>query len=91
MPQILFVHQNFPGQYRYLVRHFAKQSDWQVFAVGEKSCVQKQFHLVPSNVTLLGYELPEPSSATISSRLSHFSNDVDRADALEKVLLRQKK
>ena len=55
--RLLFVHQNFPGQYRHLAAHYAKQSGCQVVGIGEKANVLRQPRL--PGVQLLGYELPE--------------------------------
>lgn len=87
---ILFIHQNFPGQYRYLVKHFAEHAQWEVSCVGEKPHLQRQLHLIPKNINILGYEMPRVAPAEVSSRLQHFASHVTRADALEKLLLRQK-
>jgi glycosyltransferase involved in cell wall biosynthesis len=62
-----------------------------VFAIGERPCVQRQLHLIPQEIRLLGYEIPEGKPENISSRLRHFAGHVARADALAQVLLRQKK
>ena len=35
--RLLFVHQNFPGQYRHLAAHYAAQPGNEVVAVGDKS------------------------------------------------------
>lgn len=88
--QLLFVHQNFPGQYRYLARHYAQLNGWDVYAVGEKKCVQRQFSMIPKNITLLGYDFDDEGISGISSRIKHTASHVHRADALEKLLLRQK-
>jgi glycosyltransferase involved in cell wall biosynthesis len=53
--RLLFVHQNFPGQYRHLAAHYA-QSGHHVVALGEKANVLRQRQ--PRGVQLLGYELP---------------------------------
>jgi glycosyltransferase involved in cell wall biosynthesis len=55
--RLLFVHQNFPGQYRHLAAHYARQSGFQVVGIGEKANVLRQQRL--PGVQLLGYELPE--------------------------------
>ncbi len=34
MPDILFVHRNFPGQFVHIARALARRPDWRVFAVG---------------------------------------------------------
>lgn len=88
--QILFVHQNFPGQYRYLSRYYAQHNEWDAIAVGERQCIERQLRVIPKNITLLAYDMPKRSPENISSRLKSFSSYVDRADVLEQLLLRQK-
>jgi glycosyltransferase involved in cell wall biosynthesis len=55
--RLLFVHQNFPGQYRHLAAHYAAQPGYEVVGIGEKANVLRQQRL--PGVQLLGYELPE--------------------------------
>ncbi|HEY5900339.1 MAG TPA: glycosyltransferase [Burkholderiales bacterium] len=57
--RLLFVHQNFPGQYRHLAAHYARQGH-EVVAIGEKKNVLRQ--QIPG-VRLLAYEIgaAEPS------------------------------
>jgi glycosyltransferase involved in cell wall biosynthesis len=55
--RLLFVHQNFPGQYRHLAAHYAAQPGYEVVGLGEKANVLRQQRL--PGVQLLGYELPE--------------------------------
>lgn len=88
--QILFVHQNFPGQYRYLARYYARHEEWNAIAVGERKCMQRQINSMPQGVTLLAYDMPENDLCNVSARVKYFADYVDRSDALEKVLLRQK-
>ena len=54
----LFVHQNFPGQYRHLAAHYARQSE--VVALGEKANVLRQPRL--PRVKVCGYEVQEQPS-----------------------------
>jgi glycosyltransferase involved in cell wall biosynthesis len=56
----LFVHQNFPGQYRHLAAHYARQKGSQVVAIGEKANLLRQQRL--PGVNLLGYEIQERPS-----------------------------
>ena len=56
--RLLFVHQNFPGQYRHLAAHYAAEAGYRVVAVGEKANLLRQPRL--PGVEVLGYELGEP-------------------------------
>jgi glycosyltransferase involved in cell wall biosynthesis len=53
--KLLFVHQNFPGQYRHLAAHYAAHGH-KVVGLGEKANIVRQRQ--PRGVELLGYELP---------------------------------
>jgi glycosyltransferase involved in cell wall biosynthesis len=53
--RLLFVHQNFPGQYRHLAAHYAASPGNEVVAVGEKSNLRQASRL--PGVKLFGYEL----------------------------------
>ena len=55
--RLLFVHQNFPGQYRHLAAHYAAEAGYRVVAVGEKPNLLRQPRL--PGVEVLGYDLPE--------------------------------
>jgi glycosyltransferase involved in cell wall biosynthesis len=53
--RLLFVHQNFPGQYRHLAAHYARHGH-DVVAVGERANLARTYR-VPG-VRLLGYDAP---------------------------------
>jgi glycosyltransferase involved in cell wall biosynthesis len=57
--RFLFVHQNFPGQYRHLAAHLAR-SGHEVVAVGETGNLKRTAR-VPG-VKLYGYEAPPPAA-----------------------------
>jgi len=59
--RLLFVHQNFPGQYRHLAAHYAAQPGNQVVAIGEKANLLRLPRL--PGVQLFGYEAPQPEKA----------------------------
>ncbi len=59
--RFLFVHQNFPGQYRHLALDLAARGH-QVAAIGDKVNLRRQRTLVPG-IRLLGYEAPAQRSA----------------------------
>ncbi len=54
--RLLFVHQNFPGQFRHLAAYFAAQPGNEVLALGDKANLLRQRARLPG-VRLLGYEL----------------------------------
>ena len=56
--RILFVHQNFPGQYRHIAAHYARNGH-QVAAIGENKNLRR-LQPVPG-VRLLGYDAPAGS------------------------------
>jgi glycosyltransferase involved in cell wall biosynthesis len=60
MKRLLFVHQNFPGQYRHLAAHYAAEAGYRVVAVGEKANLLRQPRL--PGVEVLGYDLPAVQS-----------------------------
>lgn len=72
--RLLFVHQNFPGQYRHLAPYFAGQPGNEVAAVGEKANVLRQRPAMPG-VKLLGYDLPRIDP----SKINPFNASVLRA------------
>jgi glycosyltransferase involved in cell wall biosynthesis len=53
--RVLFVHQNFPGQYGHIAAHYAAQPGNQVVAIGEKANLLRRQQI--RGVKLLGYEL----------------------------------
>ena len=58
--RLLFIHQNFPGQYRHLAAHYAAQPGNQVVAIGEKPNLARQPRL--PGVKLFAYEPPAPEN-----------------------------
>ena len=55
--RVLFVHQNFPGQYGRIAAHYAAQPGNQVVAIGEKPNLLRRQQI--RGVKLLGYELQD--------------------------------
>ncbi|MAT50273.1 MAG: glycosyl transferase family 1 [Porticoccaceae bacterium] len=87
--QILFVHQNFPGQYRYLARHFGADPAWQTWAIGEKANVLRQGPYVPrEGVRLLGYEMP-PSTERRNPG-AEYERQLTRAQRVAALAIRQR-
>jgi glycosyltransferase involved in cell wall biosynthesis len=65
--RLLFVHQNFPGQYRHLAAHYAALGH-EVVAVGEKHNVLR-IQPVPG-VKLLGYDMPQVASYPLQKAIA---------------------
>ncbi|WP_300318830.1 glycosyltransferase family 4 protein [Accumulibacter sp.] len=61
--RILFVHQNFPGQYKHLAPSLANSPANQVVAIGEEVNVKRAFGLHP-RIRLLGYRQPQGAAKT---------------------------
>jgi len=53
--RLLFVHQNFPGQYRHLAAHYVRRPGHEVVALGEKPNLLRQRSL--TGVKTFGYEM----------------------------------
>jgi glycosyltransferase involved in cell wall biosynthesis len=58
MTRLLFVHQNFPGQYRHLAAHYASLPGHEVLALGETQNLRDQAPL--PGVKRFGYEVGPP-------------------------------
>ncbi len=55
--RLLFIHQNFPGQYRHLAAHYAARPGCEVVGVGEKGNLLRAKPQIPG-VKLLAYDMP---------------------------------
>ena len=64
--RFLFVHQNFPGQYRHLAGHYARQGH-EVVALGESANLKRTMR-VPG-VRLFGYEFPPTDTSRFTGTL----------------------
>lgn len=71
--KILFVHQNFPGQYRYLATTLATDKRIQVIGLGESNNVNKNIKL--PGVTACGY----PTPATANAQTHHYVKPLESA------------
>ena len=61
--RLLFVHQNFPGQYRHLAAHYAAQPGNEVVGLGDKA---NALRAIPG-VKLLGYGFEDPKQAAFET------------------------
>lgn len=86
-PAILFVHQNFPGQFRHLARHLAVDHGWQVVGLGDAANVQQRPAL--EGVTIVGYRFT-PKKPAGHPYLRGLENQVRRGQAVLRALLKLK-
>jgi glycosyltransferase involved in cell wall biosynthesis len=80
----LFIHQNFPGQFRHLAPALALQPGNQIVGVGETANLQRQMQ--PAGVQLLGYDAP-PAGSGAHHYLRKLEGAVRRGQAVARVLL----
>ncbi len=71
--KILFIHQNFPGQFRHVAAALARTPGWEVVALGDPQNL-KQRPAIPG-VRLAGYGTP----ATASPRTHHYVKSLESA------------
>lgn len=66
--RLLFIHQNFPGQYRHLAAHYAAQPGHEVVAVGEKRNLLRAKPI--PGVKLLAYEFEPPKGDSLQAAIA---------------------
>jgi glycosyltransferase involved in cell wall biosynthesis len=73
---ILFVHNNFPGQYKLLARHLAGQAGLRVFAIGSHTATDMP------GVHLQRYRLPDNGARAVHSFAKRFEIECRRAEQI---------
>jgi glycosyltransferase involved in cell wall biosynthesis len=76
--KFLFVHQNFPGQYRHLAPALAARGH-QVVGLGEARNVERYRDTV-SRVSVLGYRMPEDAEPALGPLYRHLVDHVRRGE-----------
>ena len=82
--KFLFVHQNFPGQYKHLATSLADDSRNQVVAIGEKANLGRLRH---PKVTEVPYDKPRGASAGTHHYVRGIETAVRRGQAVVRVAL----
>ena len=77
--RILFVHQNFPGQYLHIVQRLAQQGQHQLVALGINSLDRSRS--LPKSLQYFRYELNRGNSKDLHPLLTETESKVIRADA----------
>lgn len=83
--KILFIHQNFPGQYRYLATTLAANKQIQVVGLGEANNVKKNMKL--PGVTACGYPTPGSSNAATHHYVRPLESAVRRGQAVARACM----
>lgn len=81
---ILFIHQNFPGQYRHLAPALAAQGHT-VIGVGEKNNLKNYPHI--PGVQRIGYPTPQPAGEATHRYLRGFEGQVRRGQQVARSVL----
>jgi glycosyltransferase involved in cell wall biosynthesis len=85
MKTVLFIHQNFPGQFRSIGLHLAKNKDYRVLAIGREGAGG-----LPG-VEMLRYKLHRNASSTTHHYLQSYENGVLHGQAVLRLLIDLKK
>jgi glycosyltransferase involved in cell wall biosynthesis len=84
--QILFIHQNIPGQFKHLIAHFGVNSGIQVWALGDATRVRENRTILTQGVRLYGYSFNEKASDVVSHRVLATDTNIRRGLAVAKSL-----
>jgi glycosyltransferase involved in cell wall biosynthesis len=87
--KILFVHQNFPGQYRWLAETLAKDKHWKVMALGETANIKRRGKI--AGVDTAGYAAPTPASQQTHHYVKPLEGAVRRGQAVVRACLELRK
>ena len=82
--KVLFVHQNFPGQYKHIAAALADDPRNKVLAIGEKPNLGRLRH---PRVTEIGYETPRGSAPATHHYVRNLENGVRRGQAVTRVAI----
>jgi glycosyltransferase involved in cell wall biosynthesis len=84
--QILFVHQNIPGQFRHLIDHYSSVAGVSVWALGEAARVKANWKNVAPQLNLYGYTFNEKAASFSALHLKSTETNVRRGLAVAKSL-----
>lgn len=73
---VLFIHNNFPGQYKLVSKHLAQSPTFRVFAIGSQTAAEVE------NVTLQRYRIPALGSNGVHSFAARFDLECRRAEQI---------
>jgi len=79
----LFIHQNFPGQFKHIAPYLAKDSQNQVVAIGEKKAHSRNFE----NIKHIWYETPQGAGQNTHHYIRGLEAHVRRGQIVLRCLL----
>lgn len=85
---VLFIHPNFPGQFRQLAKRLSKQRGFRVFTLGDESWIGKD-NPIP-DATHFTYEAPESYGKETHPYVRNFEAAVRRGQQVVRRLLKEK-
>ena len=88
--KILFIHPNFPGQFRHIATHLAQQDGNQVVGLGDHDGVARQIGTTPG-VVLRGYKMSRKATIGVHHYLRNLEESVLRGQAVLRGCLEIKK
>lgn len=77
---LLFVHNNCPGQFRHMIRHFHQEGGHRLFGIGAKTCPGM------AELTLARYEVSGSPPAGVHSFAGRFEGESRRAEGVGRAL-----
>ena len=86
---ILFLHQNFPAQFRHIAAHFAADPAHRVIAIGEAGNLKRAVGLHPG-IELRPYPAPEAAGQATHRYLQGYEAAIRRAEEVARIALQLK-
>lgn len=86
----LFIHQNYPGQFKHLIRALANGSGNQIIGIVDKKHIKEASENLPQGVMLLSYDSPQPGSKDTHRYLYTAEAAIRRGQQVTKLLLQLK-
>ena len=83
--KILFLHQNFPGQYLRLVQYLRDQGGYEILGIGEAGNIRNRG--IPRGITARGYAPPRESGPDVHHYLTDTEKAVRRGQNVARILL----
>lgn len=84
--RLLFIHQNFPGQFKHLAPAFAAEPEHQVVAIGDEAAIARARGM-PARLKLIAYPKPQGASPQTHHYLRGTEAAVRRGQAVVRLLM----